>query len=205
MKSANDYLRTSLWYKEKITDPYQVIAEFFCSTHLTAYRKCIKDALKAAAGKFIWRKYNPGDLLYDFKMIESVINAAYLINKENKTSPLTISKESSFNPNLFCGWHADSTQWDYFPRALSFKEFSNPYLTFKRFFKYLSLPKWKLELQDLLDYALVETSLSEAGIEKDMLSLYFHLSKLIEAAHLIDVREISHIDGIPKNRIKAAH
>ena len=202
MKAAKDYLQTSLWYKEKITDPYQVIAEFFCSAGLTAYRKCIKAALGAASGKHIWRKYNPGDLLYEFKMIESVINAAYLINKENKTSPLIIKKESSFNPNLFCGWHVDSTQWDYFPRVLSFKEYVNPYLTFKRFFKYLSLPKWKQELQDLLEYALVETSLAEAGIEKDMLSLYLHLTKLIEAAHLIDVRETTHIRGHLKNRAK---
>jgi len=202
MKAAKDYLQTSLWYKEKITDPYQVIAEFFCSAGLTAYRKCIKAALGAASGKHIWRKYNPGDLLYEFKMIESVINAAYLINKENKTSPLIIKKESSFNPNLFCGWHVDSTQWDYFPRVLSFKEYVNPYLTFKRFFKYLPLPKWKQELQDLLEFSLVKTSLAEAGIEKDMLSLYFHLTKLVEAAHLIDVRETTHIGGHLKNRAK---
>lgn len=158
--------------------------------------------MRAACGKNIWRKYNPGDLLYEFKMLESVINAAYLINKENKTSPLTIQKESSFNPNLFCGWHVDSTQWDYFPRVLSFKEFANPYITFKRFFKYLPLSKWKQELQDLLEFALVETSLSEAGIEKDMLSIYFHLTKLVEAAHLIDVRETTHIGGHLKNRAK---
>ena len=202
MKAVKDYLQTSLWYKEKITDPNQVIAEFFCSAGLTAYRKCIKDALRAASGKHIWRKYNPGDLLYEFKMLESVINATYLINKENKTSPLIIKKESSFNPSLFCGWHVDSTQWDYFPRVLSFKEYVNPYLTFKRFFKYLSLPQWKQELQDLLEYALVETSLSEAGIEKDMLSFYLHLTKLVEAAHLIDVREITHIGGHLKNRAK---
>lgn len=202
MKAVKDYLQTSLWYKEKIADPYQVIAEFFCSAGLTAYRKCIKAALGAASGKHIWRKYNPGDLLYESKMIESVINAAYLINKENKTSPLIIKKESSFNPNLFCGWHVDSTQWDYFPRVLSFKEYVNPYLTFKRFFKYLSLPKWNQELQDLLEYALVETSLAEAGIEKDMLSLYLHLTKLIEATHLIDVRETTHVGGHLKNSVK---
>ena len=32
--------------------------------------------------------------------------------------------------------------------------------------------------------------------------LYFHLTKLIEAAHLIDVREITHIGGSIKNRLK---
>jgi hypothetical protein len=204
MKSAHDYLRTSLWYKEKITDPYQVFAEFFLSADLTAHRKCIKDALRAASGKHIWRKINPGDLLYDFKMIESVINAAYVINKEKKKSPIIITKENSFNPNLFCGWQADFILWRHFSRILSFKEYANPYLIFKRFFKYLSLAEWKRELNDLLEYALVETSMYEAGIYKDVLSLYFHLIKLVEAAHLIDVREINHIGGIPKNRIKTA-
>ena len=202
MNATHEYLPTSLWYKQEITDPYQVIAEFFCSAALPSHRKCIKDVLKAAAGNFIWRKHNPGDLLYEFKMIESVINAAYLINKENKTSPLTISKENSFNPNLFCGWHVHSTPWDFFPRFLSFKEYANPYVAFKRFFKYLPLAEWKNELNDLLEHAMVETSLSDAGIEKDMLSLYLYLSKLIEAAHLIDVREINHIGGHLKNRMK---
>jgi hypothetical protein len=205
MKSANDYLQTSLWYKEKISDPYQVIAEFFFSADIIYYRKCIKYVLRAATSSRIWRKHNPGDLLHDFKMMESVINAAYLMNKANKTFPLDIKKESSFDPNLFCGWHTKFTQWDYFPRVLSFKEYVNPYLTFKRFFKFLSLQAWKLELQDLLEYSLVTTSLTQAGIEKDMLPLYFHLSKLVEAAHLIDVREINHIGGIVKNKMKLTH
>ncbi|AEV98140.1 hypothetical protein A4D02_33655 [Niastella koreensis] len=202
MKPTKDYLETSLWYKEPITDPNQVFAEFFTAAALKDYRKRIKSVLIAAFGKRIWRKENPGALLYYFKLIESVINAAWLINKENKTSPLVIRIEDSFNPNLFCSWQADSTQFDFFPRFLSFKEYVNPYIVFKRFFKYLALPAWKVELQDLLEYALVETSLPEAGENKDMLSLYFHLSKLIEAAHLIDVRENNHIGGNPKNRIK---
>jgi uncharacterized protein len=40
------------------------------------------------------------------------------------------------------------------------------FLTTIYLFKFLSLPKWKLELQDLLEYALVKTSLSEAGVKK---------------------------------------
>lgn len=205
MKSANDYLRTSLWYKEKITDPYQVIAEFFLSADLTEHRKCIKAALVGASGNHIWRKINPGDLLYDFKILESVINAAYIINKKKKKSSIIVKKEESFNPNLFCGRQTDFILWRHFPRNLSFKEYANPYLTFKRFFNYLSLAEWKQELNDLLEYALVETSMYEGGIYKDILSLYFHLIKLVEAAHLIDVRETNHIGGIPKNEINTAH
>jgi hypothetical protein len=72
MKSANDYLESSLWYKEPITDPNQVIAEFFTAACLKDYRKRIKAVLKAASEKHVWPKKNPGALLYYFKMIESV-------------------------------------------------------------------------------------------------------------------------------------
>jgi hypothetical protein len=67
MKSANDYLETSLWYKQPINDPNQVIAEFFSAAALKDYRKRIKALLKAAFGKHIWRKENPGALLYTSK------------------------------------------------------------------------------------------------------------------------------------------
>lgn len=198
----HEYLETSLWYKEKIKDPYQVIAEFFSAADIASHRKRIRDVLKAACSDHIWRKENPGDLLYDFKLIESVINAAYLINKEKKKSPIDIATYDLLNKNLYCGLHAGSNEWDFLPRSLSKKEYINPYLTFKRFFQYLKLHEWKQELSYLLDYALVNTSLSEAGIEIDVLSIYFHLTKLVEAAHLIDVREITHVGGHIKNRIK---
>ena len=49
---------------------------------------------------------------------------------------------------------------------------------------------------------MVKTSLSEACVEMDTLSIYLFLTKLIEAAHLIDVREITHIGGMIKNRLR---
>jgi len=198
---THDYLETSIWYREKIIDPYQVLAEFFSAANVALRRKRIKEVLIAAGSNQIWRKDNPGDLLCDFKALESIINAAYLINKEKKKSPLDIATYDLFNKNLYCGLHAGSAEWDFFPRSLSLKEYINPYLTFKRFFKYLRLAEWKQELSNLLDYALVNTSLSEAGIDVDVLSIYFHLTKLIEAAHLIDVREINHVGGQIKNRM----
>jgi len=202
MKKQPEYLESSLWYREEISDPYQVIAEFFSAADVVSHRKNIRDAIKAACSDYICNKRNPGDLLYDFKLLESVINAAYLLNKEKKKSPLTINKDNLFNPNLYCGWHADLTEWDYLPRMLSLKEYINPYLVFKRFFKYLTLAEWKRELNYILEYALGRKSLGEAGIEFDTLPIYFHLTKLIEAAHLIDVREVNHIGGTIKNRLK---
>jgi len=115
----HDYSKTSLWYREKINDPYQIIAEFFAAADIASHRKTIKGVLRAVYSNRIWRKESPSDLLYDFKLFESVINAAYLINKEDKKSELTIGHKDMFNPNLYVGWHANSTEWDYFPRLLS--------------------------------------------------------------------------------------
>ena len=202
MKQEHEYLETSLWYREEITDPYQVIAEFFSVADIASHRRVIRDAIKAACSNRIVNIKNPGDLLFDFKMLESVINAAYLLNKAKKKSPLSIGKDNLFNPNLFCGWHRDVTEWDFFPRMLSLKEYINPYLVLKRFFKFLSLARWKQELQDVVEHALTTTSLWESGIDFDTLPIFLHLTKLAEAVHLIDVREVNHIGGTIKNRLK---
>jgi hypothetical protein len=202
MKQEHEYIETSIWYREEITDPYQVIAEFFSHADVASHRKTIRDAIKAACSDRVWSKRNPGDLLFDFKLLESVINAAYLLNKEKKKSPLTISQDKLFDPNLYCGWHGGMTEWDFFPRMLSLKEYIDPYLVFKRFFKFLKLAEWKRELSDVAEYALGTTSLWEAGIDFNTLPIYFHLTKLVEAAHLIDVREITHVGGYIKNRYK---
>ena len=201
MKKEYDYLATSLWYKEEITDPYEVFNEFFHDSDLPTHREMTADMLMAAASERVYDKTTPSDVLLQFKFTESVINAAYLINKEEKESRLKIGKSDVFNPNLYCSWHKDLTEWDFFPRELSLKEYINPYLVFKRFFVYKELPEWKEVLQEILDYTLANDSIYETLMRIDTLSIYFHLSKLIEAAHLIDVRETNQTKGYIKNRI----
>jgi len=105
--------------------------------------------------------------------------------------------ENVLPPACIPGTHPGT---DYFPRMLSLKEYSDPYVVFKRFFKFLSLAEWKRELNDILEYALVTTSFWDAGIEANSLSIFIHLTKLVEAVHLIDVREINHIGGNIKNK-----
>jgi len=201
MNKEHDYLKTSIWYKEEITDPYEVIGEFFHDSDLPTHREMTAEMLLAAHSDRVYDLTTPGDLLLQFKFMESVINAAYLINKEEKESLLKIQKSDVFNPNLYCSWHKDLTEWDFFPRELSLKEYINPYLVFRRFFKYKELSEWKEVLQEILDYALARDSIFEAGMNIDTLSVYFYLSKLIEAAHLIDVREVNQTKGYIKSRI----
>jgi hypothetical protein len=200
MKKHDEYLATSVWYREVIKDPYQVIAEFFTSATIASYRKTIKGVLIAISKEKFYENESPSDLLYDFKMIESVINAAYIINQEKKKPPIEVSPTDVFNKNLYCGIDSKDTEWDYFPRSLSMKEFIDPYLAFKKFFRYQKLGAWKRDMQKILQYAISDVSFFEAGLTFDVLSIYFHLTKLVEAAHLIDVRENTHVGGQIKNR-----
>ena len=202
MKQEHGYIETSIWYKDEITDPDQIIAEFFSAAGLDANRKIIRNLLFAANSTKVYNKDLPGDLLFHMQLFESLINAAYLINQQKRKSPLEIPNYELFNPNLFRGWGKDTCDWDFIPHSLSLKEYVNPYVVFKRFFKFKELPKWKSDLQDILSYALGKDTLFEAGVYIDCLSIYLHLTKLIEAAHLIDVREIYHIGGMIKNRMK---
>lgn len=71
---------------------------------------------------------------------------------------------------------------------------------FKRFFRFQEITNWKEQLQLLMDYSLRSMNLLELEDIRP-LSLYFQLTKLVEAAHLIDVREVNHVGGHVKNRI----
>ncbi len=202
MKQEHNYIETSIWYKDEIADPDQIIAEFFSAADLAANWKMIRNLLFAANSMKMYNKDTPGDLLFHMRLFESLINAAYLINQEKRKSPLEISNYELFKPHLFWGWGRDTNDWDFIPHSLSLKEYIDPYVVFKRFFKFKELPKWKSDLQEILSYALGKDRLFEAGVYIDCLSIYLHLTKLIEAAHLIDVREIYHIGGMMKHRFK---
>ena len=195
-----DYLESSIWYRETITDPYQVIAEAFSFCEIAEYRKSIKAILLSSQSNKVYNRDSPTDLLFQFRMMESVINACYLINKEKKESPLIIGEDDYINKNLYYGRRSGSDGWDYFPRCLSRKEFINPYLNLKRFFQLQDIKQWKIDLEAVLNKALSNTN-EQLEINIDILSMYFYLTKLFEAAHLIDVREVTHVGGYIKNRV----
>ena len=90
-----------------------------------------------------------------------------------------------------------SSDWEDLPHFLSVKEFCNPYKVFRKFFKYQQRDEWMHDLEDTVDCALSKNG-GELGLE--MIAIYSHLAKLTEAAHLINVREVTHIGGILKNR-----
>jgi hypothetical protein len=202
MGKHHEYIKGSLWFKEKIDDPYQVIAAFFDFANVNMHRDDMSELLEAAVSKKVWKGCSMNDLEARFEKLESLVNAAYLINMENKQQGLEIRKDDISNPNLYFGLNDNLTVWDYFPRTLSFEEFIDPYKAIRCFFKYQDLLEWKETMNGLMQFGVTKNSLSENDVFFDTYAVYTNFVKLIEAAHLIDVREVNHIGGRIKYMFK---
>lgn len=197
MKMEKDHFETCCWRREVITDPYQVFAECFSLAGIDYFRDMIKALLlnRGVRGT----KKDPGKLLFDCKVLGSLLNASWVINKLDKSPPAIIPDADLFCKDLYCSGISGTSEWESFPRELSLKEYKNPYLVFKRFFGFQELDKWKLDLHDLLVRAY-EKEPEETSL--NLLSIYIYLIKLAEAAYLIDVREVTHIGEHVKKRFR---
>jgi hypothetical protein len=195
-ESPEDVFETECWLYNVITDPYQVFAEAFSTAGMDFLRRFIKKILHYAEANEIYREKSPCDVLLFMRVIRSLIKAADSL-KEIKKGPVMVSEGEAFNKKYYRSHYLSSNEWEEFPRFLSVKEFCNPYKVFKKFFKYQQCDEWVHDLEETADCALSKNS-GELGLE--MIAIYSHLVKLTEAAHLINVREVTHIGGLLKSR-----
>src|SRR5665213_3297845 len=195
MKNKNastDIFETKCWDYQVINDPYQVFATCFSFATISAFRKAIKEVLLFATTSKVYNKKAPAALLAKFKVIMSVMLAANQINQAKKSSPLQLTLTEFADKRLYARPHATCPEWEYLPKMLTTKEYRNPYRVFKKFFKYQPVEQWREDIALVLDYALAGYNESCA---LNLLQLYFHLTRLMEAAHIIDVREVTHLGG----------
>ncbi|MBX2923776.1 MAG: hypothetical protein KF746_16350 [Chitinophagaceae bacterium] len=147
-----------------------------------------------ASGAGVYKGYPPGDMLLYSKLICSLIKAAYAL-RHKKHSAVTIKKEELFNKKYYCSHYVSADAWKELPRCLSEKEYSDPYRVFQQFFSYQSLNNWLRCWGQVVENALCSDSTSIAA----PLTACTHLIKLVEAAHLVDVREVTHVGECVKN------
>jgi hypothetical protein len=191
-KAPEDIFETKCWEYQVIKDPYQVFANCFCFADISSFRKTIRQVLLFATKSKIYNKQEPAALLARFKAVKSIILAANKINKAKKSGSLNLSLKQFAGKRFYARPYATCPEWEYLPKMLTTKEYQDPYIVFKRFFKYQPVDKWREDLDLVLDYALAAYS---EGCDLNLLQLYFHLTRLMEAAHLIDVREVTHVGG----------
>jgi len=176
-------------------DPRTIIEDFFSAISLPRYRKYINSCLRAANSRHYWKKEDPGSLLYFQQKMEDLMDAAKLLSDDKSGSgPKTALvrealEEEMIDPVLYMDKYQGHTQWETFPRYLSKKEFLNPYLVFRRFFRYKSRKGWHNDFREIIFYALSPHSCSDDLIDLDLLKISRHLLKLAEAAHLVLLRD----------------
>ena len=184
-------------HSDDITNPHRVISFYFSWSALPAQRANIRQIIAASIKERHWSKGHPRMLIHAGERLEKLIEAAYLIQREDDAvadNPSIINpdeiRKDVVNPELYCGWAAMFFPWDYFPRHLTKEEYINPYKALRKFFKYRSLPEWRGLIKELMDCALSPRSVYELGSYFNVIKISTMLQKIIEAAHLIEVREL---------------
>jgi len=174
---------------------YQTIDSFFDSFDLPSSIKLLRKTIKTADTEKIWKGV-PANALYFTSRLEDLITAVFeLVSQYNYKDEVIINEEkrsavwSLTAFETYCGWHKGKTPWDFFPRHLSKKEYLNPFIVLDKFTSYKSLSGWKYLLNDLLNHALSIERITDFDTGESLLTTSMHLHKLLEATHLIEVRQ----------------
>lgn len=188
---------------------YISIAEFFDTYALAVALHRLRYVLTVADSYKHWPG-TPSDVLYFCKKLETLVGAAITISKygrkrEAALTPLAANEAPNLaDEKTYCGWHYRWQSWYYVPRHITKKEWANPYRVFKAVTRLHRHKGWKVLLKEMQWHALSTSAYSEGDGSLSALQLYFLLAKLIEAAHLVDVRAVNEIGGEPRPKWKGS-
>jgi hypothetical protein len=136
-------------------------------------------------------------MLYFFDLLGKVIEAAELLTDEpgnrEKGAVITPSSESDLlNPYFYCSQtQKEFPAWQCFPRHLSRSEYLDPYWVLEKCFQRKSSAEWRAFLMDLFCAASKnDNSIVDDTHDIDIYRTCRYLFKLLEACHLIKVREM---------------
>lgn len=194
-----DPINTFTWSYMTFDDPYQVIASIFDHAHVAHYRDLISDLCLYNYLEEGYKKESLANLWWFMEGINCLLHASFVLSEYKNESPVRVGESDLMDKRLYATSGDNLTCWHCFPRFLSQSEFKNPYLVFKDFFSSQSLAEWQESIRDLIFEACIA---GEEYSEQNVINIYIRVSKLFEAAHLINIREITHINGRLKYRFE---
>ncbi len=184
---------------------YQKIDDFYDIYDLPAARKMLSRCIKTACSAKAWEQL-PANVLFFTEQLAILSKAViqiiqnYSFIKDVEIEPGSVSDIWMLNQyELYCGWCKYRTPWDYFPRHLSKKEFLDPYVALQKFAAYHNTGEWKKVIANIRYYALSHESVFEVVNKTSFINTWYQLHKLLEATHLIEVRQSA---PLPKPRRK---
>lgn len=194
-KGHKDRFQTYCWNRRIIKDPYQVIANFFCLDDINSFRILIRKFLLLACKYEKLDRKDLSNFLLDIRGLKSLIMATNQIVCNIDSHKLQIGLSQFNDYKLYATSFSECPEWEELPKFLNDKEFLNPYKAIQQFFKFQKKDKWLRDLDELLDFVF-DPYYDKTEIE--LLPVYLSLTALVEASHLIYIREIFHINGSPK-------
>jgi len=194
---------------EEAFNPHTVISNYFDCASLPVHRLGIQELVLSATTEDEESARPLRISWFIIKQTEKLLEAAYLLQRDKsvlETNKAKIKPEkldgSPMEPALHCRSRAMDRPWDYMPKHLKDDEFINPYVAFDAAFKFATLPGWRKVFSELKEYARMRHSIYDMGGDFDVLQVLSLLHRVIEAAHLIEVRENNRTVGEGTKRSK---
>ncbi|SHM93761.1 hypothetical protein SAMN05444360_12238 [Chryseobacterium carnipullorum] len=167
MKKNRTDFDTRFWAVRRKHSGLQLMETFFQITDLATSKKRLNSIMNYAVKRDRWIKEDPSVIFHFRQSMQSFIRAGYLITlKENKWAVNTQTEDSS--PILL--------------GLLSEKEYQNPLLVFKKAFREYSVQEFDYFMSGMVYFSL---GVYDNLPERNIVSPYIHLTKMLDAAHLI--------------------
>lgn len=147
--------------------PEQLMETYFQFNDLAASKKRLNSIMNYAVKRNSWIREDPSVIFHFRQSMQSFIRAGYLITlKKNRW---TVSTQPENVSPLVLG-------------LLSEKEYQNPLLVFKKAFKEYSIQEFDYFMSGMVYLSL---GIYDHLPEKNIVSPYIHLTKMLDAAYLI--------------------
>lgn len=167
MKKSKTHVETRFWAVDKKRSGLQLMETFFQFNDLAASKEMLNNIMNYAIKRNSWIDEDPSVIYQFHQAVRSFVRAGYLIHLKEKKRVAHAYLE---NPSP---WVLG---------LLSEKEYQNPLLVFKKTFKEYSVKEFDYFMSGIVYFSM---GMYDNLPERNIVNPYIHLTKMLDAAHLI--------------------
>jgi len=167
MKKTRIHFEPRLWEGGKKRSGLQLMETFFRFNDLASSKKQLNNIMNYAVKRNTWIKEDSAVIFQFHQSMRSFVRAGYFMMLKEKKQTANTQLESA-SP-LVLG-------------VLSEKEYQNPLLVFRKAFKEYSIQEFDYFMSGMVYFSL---GAYDHLPERNIVSPYIHLLKMLDAAHLI--------------------
>lgn len=167
MKKNRTDFETRFWAVRRKYSGLQLMETFFQFNDLAGSKKRLNSIMSYAVKRDSWIKEDPSVIIHFRQSMQSFIRAGYLMTLKEKKCTVSTQRED-VSPLLL--------------GLLSEKEYRNPLLVFKKAFREYSVQEFDYFMSGMVYFSL---GVYDNLPERNIINPYIHLTKMLDAAHLI--------------------